>query len=796
MQHPDPEALLDEARWLERVARGLVGDAHTAAYLAQDAWLAAQTRPAAIRGERRAWLVGTLQRLVARTFRSRSRRSRREDLAAPSGEAPSAADLTARAEQHERLLHHVRALPEQHRVVLLLRYYDDLPPRAIAQRLGMPVRTVQTQLARGLAQLRERLDAEHPRGHAGWVAALCLTWPPPATPWWAPPAIGVVAIAAAALVAITLWPGERPPASASVATANPVAEATLTNDAGLERLDTTPPAPTADAATTELAGTVVDWHGYPIAGARIMVAEHRGLLWPDASGDPELVAGPTRMLPQPSGSDGSFACEAFTTAHELRAELPGSLTALVAIWRGEPARPPQITVAPAVPLRGHVVDEQGTPLVAARLQVAFAADFDAVAQRGTEGQHALHWTTHSDADGHFAFAAVPAVDDARLSVSCAGHVTAQLTITEATAQPIVLRRWPQSVQGRLLDRSGIPLVGATVANAHGVALTGEDGTFTLPGTAADPCHAAAAGLQPTTLPTPVGPHAYVLAAPALQFRGVLRHADGRPLAHGLVSLADPTVVGSGDEMRVLEAVAAGGRAVLHLATAAADGTFTLGGLAERGYRLRVADPATAAWFATDTLQPGPVVITAPAAWTRHEHTVVLHTADGEPLAAAIVTAQSASYVLRAPGQAERDVLFAAGSSGHTDRDGRVVLRDVPCTGAHLRIHHPATGLAHVPLPDAPDSHHVLERTGEVVVRCAAAQGDEWLELLDGAGAPVPLRCLTGISLHEQRRWPLRHGNSPVLQAPANAVQARIGSPRGHVDLPLRVRPGARVAIDG
>jgi hypothetical protein len=37
---------------------------------------------------------------------------------------------------------------------------------------------------------------------------------------------------------------------------------------------------------------------------------------------------------------------------------------------------------------------------------------------------------------------------------------------------------------------------------------------------------------------------------------------------------------------------------------------------------------------------------------------------------------------------------------------------------------------------------------------------------------VPLRCLTGISLHEQRRWPLRHGNSPVLHAPANAVQAR------------------------
>ena len=54
--------------------------------------------------------------------------------APPAAEAT--ADLLARMELHGRLLQLVRGLPESYRTPLLLRFFDDLPPRRIAERLG------------------------------------------------------------------------------------------------------------------------------------------------------------------------------------------------------------------------------------------------------------------------------------------------------------------------------------------------------------------------------------------------------------------------------------------------------------------------------------------------------------------------------------------------------------------------------------------------------------------------------------------------------------------------------------
>lgn len=51
----------------------------------------------------------------------------------------------------------VASLPEKPRMVVVLRYQEDLDPAEIAEMLDMPVRTVKSHLQRSLAMLRDKL---------------------------------------------------------------------------------------------------------------------------------------------------------------------------------------------------------------------------------------------------------------------------------------------------------------------------------------------------------------------------------------------------------------------------------------------------------------------------------------------------------------------------------------------------------------------------------------------------------------------------------------------------------------
>ena len=61
-----------------------------------------------------------------------------------------------------------------HRDALVLRYHDDLPPRDVARRLGVPLDTARSRLRRGLELLRTRLDAAYGGDRRAWGAALLL----------------------------------------------------------------------------------------------------------------------------------------------------------------------------------------------------------------------------------------------------------------------------------------------------------------------------------------------------------------------------------------------------------------------------------------------------------------------------------------------------------------------------------------------------------------------------------------------------------------------------------------------
>jgi RNA polymerase sigma-70 factor (ECF subfamily) len=61
---------------------------------------------------------------------------------------------------HDRLRRVVSELPENARIVVLLRYQEDLDPSDIAEMLNVPVSTVKSQLHRSLAVLRGRLEKQ------------------------------------------------------------------------------------------------------------------------------------------------------------------------------------------------------------------------------------------------------------------------------------------------------------------------------------------------------------------------------------------------------------------------------------------------------------------------------------------------------------------------------------------------------------------------------------------------------------------------------------------------------------
>jgi RNA polymerase sigma-70 factor (sigma-E family) len=68
-----------------------------------------------------------------------------------------AADPTTSVEQHDATWRLLATLPRQQRAVLVLRFYEDLPDREIADALGCSEPTVRSNASRALATLRTRL---------------------------------------------------------------------------------------------------------------------------------------------------------------------------------------------------------------------------------------------------------------------------------------------------------------------------------------------------------------------------------------------------------------------------------------------------------------------------------------------------------------------------------------------------------------------------------------------------------------------------------------------------------------
>jgi len=204
---PVPSDLFEHASFLRALARALLGDEHLAEDVTQDAYVAALRAPPR-KGETRRWLTGVVRNLARTKRRGEGRRARREAAVAHRTGAPPTAEVAARLEIVRRVAAAVRDLDEPYRETLVLRYYDDLPPREIARLQNLPVATVHTRLQRGLTRLRGQLDRDYNGDRRGWKSAvLGMAFPGMCTTSEASFA-GVVAMstnAKAALVALMLF---------------------------------------------------------------------------------------------------------------------------------------------------------------------------------------------------------------------------------------------------------------------------------------------------------------------------------------------------------------------------------------------------------------------------------------------------------------------------------------------------------------------------------------------------------------------------------------------------------------
>jgi RNA polymerase sigma factor (sigma-70 family) len=169
---PTHANLLEQQAFLRRLARSLVTDAHRAEDLAQDATLAALEHAPANATSLRAWLARVVRNRAINLGQAEERRQAREQGAMHPAPLRSPDELEAQFQVQRRVMAAVDRLDEPYRTAILLRYYRDLTPTAIAEQLGVPLATVKSRLARALARLREQLDDTQPEGGRAWVAVL------------------------------------------------------------------------------------------------------------------------------------------------------------------------------------------------------------------------------------------------------------------------------------------------------------------------------------------------------------------------------------------------------------------------------------------------------------------------------------------------------------------------------------------------------------------------------------------------------------------------------------------------
>ncbi len=587
----EPDALLAETRWLRSLARKLVpSDRHLAEDLAQETCLSALQHAPTTERSLQSWLATVLRNLVRQDRRAQLRRLAREERAARAEAQGSTLEHLETLSVHRRLVEAVLALEEPYRETLVLRFFQELSPSAIGKRQQVPVATVKTRLARGLAELRLRLEREYRGESRSWALALvplCTPRSPLAALTFGTLLMSTKLKIAASLLLLAgliavAWPHARAAVEPEPALATQLPGKSHADEstplapesAHPERTSALPggaPAPAALIAAREpnvpLAGILLDVSARPLVARHVQFQPgHREI----SSSEFRLrAAAQDASLPRAeSGADGRFTLDAHGRDGELVVAEEQWTTVLSSLCRAGNAKAEHIVVAAQhLEHAGRVVDPAGKPLAGARLELRIPKSLRLAFPQILDASAEIAWIEESGPDGSFRFPDAPRVEGATLEVSQTGYrrlveaaPLASDPALELVLQPIDAQ--PGMVYGEVLDQKGAPVAEARITIGHrGLTLSDEHGQFhvELPKDGVrDEWIALKPGFQPAIEPASaavkagqVDPGELVvlrLGPPPLTLAGRVVDETGKPQEGWRVFLADPTFFGAADEI--------------------------------------------------------------------------------------------------------------------------------------------------------------------------------------------------------------------------------------------------------
>lgn len=502
MDEPLATELHEHAAALRALARVLVGEAH-ADDLVQDVALQTLRQPPPVRTGMRAFLQTMLRRRASNLRRTEQRRRRREETALQTAAEMSPASLVEHQEVVRLVTDQLLALPTPYRDTVFRRFFHDATPSEIAAASGVPVATVKSQLQRGLAMLRERLDRER---DGGWRPLLATAFAVDLDRLVPAPAVagGVAAMGLAtptliglglAALALFVWiptAGGEPPrdaapyrgpggeALAALATATPSPSAAV----DVERRVAVPPV-RASAAAARFLGRVVDETGRPLADATVDLtptADPQELyrLW-RRQGEFELT--PQRVTTR---ADGTFAFDVLTAPPVWFGFAVSSPDHLridggdFEIAAGAERRLDDFVLRRGTRVHGKLVDRSGHPQAGCEIRIDCQDFLGRVSPQSTESGVA-------NADGTVVFETpLPA---GTYHVEVRGRRNPSPSVVELMPGARVAEFvWvvddvvaPMTITGRVVDDRGVPLRGAAVSVPQTSATTSTDaeGCFVL-----------------------------------------------------------------------------------------------------------------------------------------------------------------------------------------------------------------------------------------------------------------------------------------------------------------------------
>jgi|GEM_PF-3588696 len=484
------EQLLELNRNLRALARDLVADAAAADDLVQETWVALLEGQG--RGVRN---LGRWMRAVLRHGASRGRRRellrRDRELRVARADAVPASELAEWRSSAHLLIDAVAELDDPFAEVLRLRYFEELPVKEVAERLGVPANTVKTWTRRGLERLRARLDRDAGGDGRAWALALGPLFAPAEEElallptgllgWGVAAVVGLVLTVGAIAWALSAGPSSEDPVE-EVAAVQPTVRGAAAKPAVSENSDdrdpafaanartelSPAPAPEAPVASTTdslrpLEVVVVDHLGAPVAGATVVAllqnTEVLARALTDENGEAALEVDASRLVPVAgfASADDPVEVTAFAAGHALSDShyIPLPL---------EGAGPVSIPLrGPERVLRGRFVDEFGDPVAGASILAIRRERTDKVRKDGVLVR-AGYRETRSDEAGRFELDLLD--EDTLGALAWAPQfVPTELPIPSAGAtqeEPVFELERGAAVSGQITNTDGSPALGARI----------------------------------------------------------------------------------------------------------------------------------------------------------------------------------------------------------------------------------------------------------------------------------------------------------------------------------------------